>query len=537
MKNTPQPLIALALLPCLLSACGGGSNGDLTGSSSVAGSSSGAAGTARGTLLQNPPTLQMAITAQTLAAQLAAAASGAQSVLSDVLTIAGVPQCDINIYHVEYATVGGKGESTTASGALMVPTGSGAACTGARPIVLYAHGTQADKAFNIADLTNSENAEGLLLAAFFAARGYIVVAPNYTGYDTSTLPYHPFVVAAAQSDDMIDGLTASRTALTVVEKSATTATSDNGQLFVTGYSQGGYVAMATLRSMQSLNMSVTAGAPMSGPYALEAFVDAEFSGEVSQGAPVVATLLLDGYQNSYGNVYAQPTDVISAQYANGFTTLLPSATPRSQLYTAGLLPEFALFSATPPNASYAALTPATQPAALAATFALGFGDPPLIVNAYRLSYLQDIAASPDGSFPNVTTGLPATAPALPWRQDLKANDLRDWTPSSPTLLCGGDQDPTVYFFSTQFMQTYWMAHPSSNPAVALSVLDLDSPTSAGGVDGSLQTEFQGTKAAYAASAVVQGATDGGASAVASAYHETLVPPFCLGAVISFFNQF
>jgi hypothetical protein len=57
------------------------------------------------------------------------------------------------------------------------------------------------------------------------------------------------------------------------------------------------------------------------------------------------------------------------------------------------------------------------------------------------------------------------------------------------------------------------------------------------VDGTLQTQFQAAKAAYAAAAVVQGATDGGASAVASAYHETLVPPFCLGAVISFFNQF
>jgi hypothetical protein len=34
--------------------------------------------------------------------------------------------------------------------------------------------------------------------------------------------------------------------------------------------------------------------------------------------------------------------------------------------------------------------------------------------------------------------------------------------------------------------------------------------------------------------VVQGATDDGASAVADAYHSTLVPPFCLAAVISFF---
>jgi hypothetical protein len=34
--------------------------------------------------------------------------------------------------------------------------------------------------------------------------------------------------------------------------------------------------------------------------------------------------------------------------------------------------------------------------------------------------------------------------------------------------------------------------------------------------------------------VAQGATDGGASAVADAYHAGLVPPFCLAAVQSFF---
>ena len=38
----------------------------------------------------------------------------------------------------------------------------------------------------------------------------------------------------------------------------------------------------------------------------------------------------------------------------------------------------------------------------------------------------------------------------------------------------------------------------------------------------------------AAAAVAQGATDGGAVAVAEAYHAGLVPPFCLAAVKSFF---
>jgi len=536
MKSThfALPLAAVTLL----TACGGSSN-DSGSSISASGSSSGTTATARGTLLQDPPNLASMVTAAQLSAQLTSDASQSSlgsTVLSDVLTLAGVPECDISVYHIQYTTVGGQGESTTASGALMVPSGSGSNCSGPRPIVLYAHGTNPLKTFNIADLSDSQNAEGILLAAFFAARGYIVVAPNYTGYDTSTLSYHPFLVADAQADDMIDGLTAARHALSDAAAGGATSVSDNGQLFITGYSQGGYVAMATHRAMEALGLTVTASAPMSGPYALEAFVDAEFAGEVTEGATISATMLIDGYQNSYGTVYSAATDVISPQYASGFTTLLPSTTSRSQLYSDGALPQYALFDPTPPTATYVAQTPATMPAAFAPVFAQGFGSGNLIINSYRLSYLQDESSNPDGGFPTLTTNLPATSPEVAFRQLLKANDLRSWIPNAPTQLCGGDQDPTVFFFNTQLMQNYWTTHPPMT-AGSVTVLDLDSGTSAAGVAGSLQTEFQTTKAAYAASAVLQGATDGGASAVDSVYHETLVPPFCLAAVISYFNGF
>jgi len=43
------------------------------------------------------------------------------------------------------------------------------------------------------------------------------------------------------------------------------------------------------------------------------------------------------------------------------------------------------------------------------------------------------------------------------------------------------------------------------------------------------------KALVAASAIAQGATDGGALAVDEAYHATLVAPFCFAAVKSYFS--
>src|SRR6185312_1228792 len=341
------------------------------------------------------------------------------------------------------------------------------------------------------------------------------------------LPYHPFLVAAQQSADMIDALTAARSALPVL---SAPSTSDGGKLFLTGYSQGGYVAMATERAMQAAGQTVTAAVGMSGPYALAAFVDAEFYGQVSMGAPVVGTLLISAYQHAYGNIYASPTDVFSSTYASGIGTLLPSSQARSELYAQGLLPEYAFFSATPPDPSYADITPPATPAELAGTFAQGFGSDNLITNAFRLAYLLDAQANPDGGFPTLTADVPAASPALPLRAALARNDLRDWVPTAPTLLCGGSADPEVYFFNTTLLEQYWQQHGTAGTPA--SVLDLEAPVGSADPYATLKQGFEAQKVATAAAAIAQGASDGGASAVANAYHSTLVPPFCLAAAMS-----
>jgi alpha/beta superfamily hydrolase len=499
-------------LAVLLAACsGGGGKSD---------SGAGAAAPARGTLLQSAPELLSTLTAPNLLLELNLAAN------QQLFSLSGAPVCDILMYDIEYETVGGAGESTTASAALLVPTGLGANCTGARPIVLYAHGTTTDRNFNMA---NIQNTEVLNLAAIFASKGYIIVAPNYAGYDTSTLPYHPYLIADQESKDMIDALTAARTALPLA---SLTFTKDNGQLFITGYSQGGHVAMATHRAMQAAGMTVTAAAPMSGPYALAAFVDAVFYGEVNGDAPVSSTLLLTAYQKAYGDIYANPGDVFESQYAPGIDSLLPTTTPRSQLYSEGKLPEFVLFSSTPPAPAFAADTPPATPANLAEIFALGFGAGNLLRNGYRLSYLEDAQANPDGGWPAVTTGVAGAKPALPWRRALAANDLRNWVPTVPVLLCGGDQDPLVFWLNTDLMQRYWAANA---PASArLGVLDLDSAASSNDPYANLKQEFAIAKDVIAASAIAHGATDGGKLAVAEAYHTLLVAPFCFAAVKVFF---
>ena len=93
------------------------------------------------------------------------------------------------------------------------------------------------------------------------------------------------------------------------------------------------------------------------------------------------------------------------------------------------------------------------------------------------------------------------------------------------LLCGGDQDPTVFFnVNTGTMQAFW----SGLPAGLVTVLDVNGTVNASSPYAPLQVGFQTTLAGLLAS--------GGQQAVVENYHTT-VAPFCTVAARGFFSQF
>ncbi len=480
----------------------------------------------RGTLVESPPTRTASLTPDNLLDAVESVPEAQQ-----ILELIAPPKCGIDIHYLHYNTVDPSDAATTASGTMMIPTGDDPACQGPRPIVVYAHGTQVERALNQADITNEDNVEALLAAVAFTAQGYILVAPNYAGFDVSELDYHPYLIAAQQANDLIDAVTAARSALPT---STAPSVTDSGELFVTGYSQGGHVAMATHRLLQEIGEPITASAPMSGPYALSAFADAVFYGQVSRTSPLFLTYIATGYQRAYGDIYSSPSDIYEAAYADDIETLLPSAVPRTELFAEGELPRSEMFSETPPDPSYAQYTPATEPADLAHVFAAGFGPDHLVTNAFRLAYLQDAEANPDGGFPTETDLRPPADPALPLRQGFKANDLRTWVPTAPVLLCGGNEDPTVLYMNTELIHGYWDAN---GVTTEVRVLDLDSDVDADDPYAARKLGFAAAKEAIAAAAVSGGATDNGVAAVTEVYHSTLVPPFCLSAAKSFFDEF
>jgi hypothetical protein len=107
--------------------------------------------------------------------------------------ITSTPVCTVSTRTVRYHTIGSAGEDAEASTALMLPSGSDPACSGPRPVLLYAPGTSPLKSY---DMSKLDGTEARMIAAIFAAQGFIVVAPNYAGDADPIVPYYNTNAAA-----------------------------------------------------------------------------------------------------------------------------------------------------------------------------------------------------------------------------------------------------------------------------------------------------------------------------------------------------
>lgn len=476
----------------------------------------------------------------------------------DFSQVAATPKCGVRVEYMQYNTVDVKGNKTDATGAVFIPTGTDASCSGNRPIVLNAHGTATTKAYNFAEVGNANNEAGpaaTLLAALFAGQGYVVISPNYAGYDKSSLAYHPYLNAQQQSHEMADALKAGREVLR--RTGSATNVADNGKLFVTGYSQGGYVTMATTRYLETLKEPVTAALPISGPYAMEAFGDVVFGGKVMLGATFFAPLMARNYQEQYSNIYAKPSDMFAPANADEIPSLLPSASMTDmQLILSGKLPASAMFQKAPTgNSTLDAISP-SDPA-----FSFGFDAAQYLVkNDYRLGYLADAQKNVDWAVPYLQgytnySPVPATLPEHPLRKALKANDLRGYLPTMPVIMCGGNQDPMVFFdVNTSLMKTLWDTDANKTSATKLGIIDIDITNRATrqkpvyqtlGFDtvnnNSIQSQSEKMQAGFASKVqniAANAAANGGnpSQAVAMQYHG-LVTPYCMGVAQTLFSQF
>ena len=270
-------LALMAVLAAVLVACGGGGNSDPASDNSPP--------------VVVPPTAERAGRLESSAAlgtiaasDIAAALSSKESLAQDV-----VPRFGVTSYRLEYLTTGADGQEVRASGLVSVPQKPAGAKS---PVLSYQHGTL----FRDAEAP-SNNAVASEVAVVLASLGYIVLAPDYVGFGASRGTPHPYLLSAPSAAATVDFLTAART------WRGQAGVADNGQLFLTGYSEGGYVTMAAHRALQAANsphlQQLRMVVPGAGPYNVQTTMDGLVR-LVRDEQPLVGALINPGFLRYLG---------------------------------------------------------------------------------------------------------------------------------------------------------------------------------------------------------------------------------------------
>ncbi|MFB6842106.1 alpha/beta hydrolase [Streptomyces sp. NPDC056361] len=207
-------------------------------------------------------------------------------------------------YRLTYRTLTPQGAPTTATGLLVLPRG------GERRLDLVAdtHGTMVhrDYAPSVAEDF------GLYAPYLHAAAGRAVAAPDYLGLGKGP-GLHPYMDTASSVSASLDMLRASRTAAAALGRPLT------GDVYGTGFSQGGQVAMALGRELArgaDRHFRLRALAPVAGPYDLRgAEVPALLDGRVNDISGVFYMAYFLTAQNRLHPVYTDPAEAFRQPYA------------------------------------------------------------------------------------------------------------------------------------------------------------------------------------------------------------------------------
>ena len=227
-------------------------------------------------------------------------------------------------YKLTYETPDAAGNLVHASGLVCLPTTRSTN----RPVVSYQHGTIFQNSDAPSNLGTS--AEGLVGAAL-AGLGFISVLPDYLGFGDSAGMLHPYLHGSTLASTTVN---MNRAARAFFSDPAINASS-NGQLFLAGYSEGGYATLATQRLMEqslSAEFPVTASEPGDGPYDLTGTA-ASVVGLSNQVEPAFTAFFLKAYDSLYNNP-SQIADYFSSPYVTVVDTYFNGAYSRGQISSA-----------------------------------------------------------------------------------------------------------------------------------------------------------------------------------------------------------
>jgi predicted esterase len=223
-------------------------------------------------------------------------------------------QADVDLYKISYRTVNWDSTPEIASGLLVLPNSESVTL----PLVIYMHGTIGNH-----DSIPSNLPYEAQIPIVYGGAGSISLAPDYLGFGDSK-GFHPYHHADSESSNGIDMI------LAVREFLKTEPLKDNGQLFISGYSQGGHAAAALHRRLEEEPLPdthIAGSAFMSGAYSLSGIMLQKILSDDDYPYPAFVLNLLLSYNMVYGwyedlsQLFVDPYDELAMDFFSGGVNL------------------------------------------------------------------------------------------------------------------------------------------------------------------------------------------------------------------------
>ncbi|WP_161889470.1 alpha/beta hydrolase family protein [Pontibacter russatus] len=293
----------------------------------------------------------------------------------------------VSVYKVIYNTTY-QGRGIRASGLICVPQHMATPA----PILSAQHGTifrKSEAPTNFTDLSGFE---------LFAAAGYVTLIPDYIGFGESEDIFHPYYDQKHSALAVVDMIKAAKAFAGEQQVPV------NEQLFLMGYSEGGYVTLAAQQEIETNpahGLRVTASAAGAGGYDLTAMLAGVASGQ-EYSYPSYLAYVLQSYIHT--NNWNRP---LSAFFQEPYASKLP-----------------------------------------------------LLFNGENggSAINRSLTTKPEKLFaPAFFHGLRDAGKETTLKQALQANSFLDWVPQSPTRLYHGTADDIVPFENSRITYDRFIA--------------------------------------------------------------------------------
>lgn len=210
----------------------------------------------------------------------------AESQISGIIELKPYLNYDITVYEITYKT-DYLGQEIIASGLVTFPNTDRQV-----PMMSFQHGTM----IKHSDAPTVDQSNYYTFLSSVASAGYIFLIPDYIGFGSSSNVLHPYYHEDLTASTIVDMLKAAK------ELAIQEGYHFDGNVFLSGYSEGGYATMATHKSLEEnpvTGLNLIASAPSSGGYDIKGMQE-YFFGLTTYHQPFYIAFVAMAYQSIYG---------------------------------------------------------------------------------------------------------------------------------------------------------------------------------------------------------------------------------------------